>query len=66
MTFGTESFMFLFVIQKYKDKIYRTVTVPVILYWRETWCGRNRGWGCSRKGSGEDMRIFKWDRVTGE
>jgi len=66
MPFVTESFKFQFVIQKYKDKIYRTVTVPVILYWRETWCSRNRGCGCSRKGSGEDMRIFKWDKVAGE
>jgi hypothetical protein len=62
--FGTEYFVFQFVIQKYKNKMYRTITVPVILYWRETWCGRIRGWGCWRKGSGKTC-IVKWDEVTG-
>jgi len=34
--FGAESFVFQFAIQKFKDKIYRTIILPV-LYGCETW-----------------------------
>ena len=37
LLFGTESFVFQFAIQKVKDKIYRTIILPVVLYGCETW-----------------------------
>ena len=35
--FGLESFVFQFAIQKYKDWIYGTIMLPVLLYGREIW-----------------------------
>jgi hypothetical protein len=37
LLFGAESFVFQFAIQKLKDKIYRTIIFPVVLYGCETW-----------------------------
>jgi hypothetical protein len=37
ISFGAESFVFLFAIQKYKIKVYRTIILPVVLYEYETW-----------------------------
>ena len=36
-SFGAESFVFRFAIQKLKIKIYRTIILPVVLYGCETW-----------------------------
>jgi len=37
LSFGAESFVFLFAIKNLKIKIYRTIIVPVVLYGCETW-----------------------------
>ena len=38
LSLGTESFVFQFAIQNFKDQdIYRTIIVPVVLYGCETW-----------------------------
>ena len=37
LTFGVESFVFQFGIQKHKDKINRTKVLPVVLCECETW-----------------------------
>ena len=37
LSFGVEYFVFQFAIQKFKDKIYRTVILCVVLYGCETW-----------------------------
>jgi hypothetical protein len=37
LSFHAESFVFQFAVQKYKDKIYRTVILPVVLYGCEAW-----------------------------
>ena len=37
LSFGAESFVFQFAIQKFKDKIKRTIILPVVLYECETW-----------------------------
>ena len=37
LSFGAESFVFQFAIQKFKDKIKRTTILPVVLYGCETW-----------------------------
>jgi hypothetical protein len=38
LLFGAESFVFQFAIQKLKyQDIYRTITLPVVLYGFETW-----------------------------
>ena len=37
LLFDAESFVFQFVIQKFKIKIYRTIILPVVLYGCETW-----------------------------
>ena len=36
LSFGTESFVFQVAIQKFKDKIYRTIISPIVLYGCET------------------------------
>jgi len=36
-SFGAESFVFQFAIQKLKIKIYRTTILPVVVYGCETW-----------------------------
>jgi len=37
LSFGEESFVFLFAIQNLKIKIYRTIILPVVLYGRAIW-----------------------------
>jgi hypothetical protein len=37
LSFGAESFVFQFSIQKYKIKIHRIVILSVVLYENETW-----------------------------
>jgi len=37
LSFGAGSCVFLFVIQKYKDYLCRTIILPVVLYGCETW-----------------------------
>jgi hypothetical protein len=37
LSFGAESFVFHFTIQRYRVKIYRTVILPDVLYGCETW-----------------------------
>ena len=37
LSFGAESFVFQFAIQKLKINIYRTIILPVVLYECETW-----------------------------
>jgi len=37
LSFGAESFVFQAAIQKFKNKIYRTIILPVVLYGCETW-----------------------------
>jgi len=37
LSFGAESFVFQFAIQKLKTEIYRTIILPVVLYGCETW-----------------------------
>ena len=38
LSFGAEPFVFQFAIQKFKDQdIYRTIILPVVLYWCEAW-----------------------------
>ena len=37
LSFGAQSFVFQFAIQKFKFKIYRTIILPVVLYGCETW-----------------------------
>jgi hypothetical protein len=37
LSFGAESFVFQFAIQKFKDKVYRTIILPVVLCGCETW-----------------------------
>jgi hypothetical protein len=37
LSFGAESFVFQVAIQKYKDRVYRTKILPVVLYGFETW-----------------------------
>jgi hypothetical protein len=37
LSFGAESFVFQFAIQKFKVKIYRTIILPVVLYDFATW-----------------------------
>ena len=37
LSFGAESFVFQFAIQKHKFKIHRTVVLPVVLNGCETW-----------------------------
>jgi len=37
LSFGAESFVFQVAIQKFKDQVYRTIILPVVLYGCETW-----------------------------
>jgi hypothetical protein len=37
LSFGAESFVFQFAIQKYNIKIYTTTILPIVLYGCETW-----------------------------
>jgi hypothetical protein len=37
LSFGEEYFVFQFAIQKFTDKICRTIILPVVLYEWETW-----------------------------
>ena len=42
LSFGEESFVFQFAFQKFEEKIYRTIILPVGLYGCETWLFRLR------------------------
>jgi hypothetical protein len=42
LAFGAESFVFQYAIQKFKDKIHRTIILPVVLYGCETWSPKLR------------------------
>ena len=69
LSFGAESFVFQFAIQKVKIKIYRTIILPLVLYGCETWSLTLRE--VRRLRVFEDRvlrRIFghKRDEVTGE
>jgi len=37
LSFGAESFVFQVGIEKFKDKIYKTIILPFVLYGCETW-----------------------------
>jgi len=37
LSFGAKSFVFQVAIQKLEIKIHRTIILPVVLYWCETW-----------------------------
>ena len=37
LSFGVESFVFQFAIQKCKDQSYRIIILPVVVYVSETW-----------------------------
>ena len=66
---GAEPFVFQFAIQKFKDQIYRTIILPVVLYGCETWSLTLREKHRLRVFENRVLRrIFgpKWDGVTGE
>ena len=68
LSFGTEPFVFKFAIQKYKDNIYRTIILPVVLHECETSSLTMRGECRLRVSGNRVLRIFgpKRDEVTGE
>jgi hypothetical protein len=68
LSFGAESFVFKFTIQKYKDKIYRTIILPVVLHECETWSLTLREECRLRVFEIRVLRIFgpKRDETTGE
>ena len=66
---GTESFVFQFAIQKFKDQIYKTIILPVVLYGCETWSLTLREERRLRVFENRVLRrVFgpKRDEVTGE
>ena len=69
LLFGAESFVFQFVIQKLKIKVYRTIILPVVLYGCKTWSRILREERRLRVFENRVLRgVFepKWDEVTGE
>jgi len=69
LSFGAESFVFQFAIQKVKIKIYRTIILPLVLYGCETWSLTLREVRRLRVFENRELRrIFghKRDEVTGE
>jgi len=69
LSFGAESFVFQFAIQKFKDKIYRTIILPVVLYGCETWSLTLREERRLRVFENRVLRRIlgpKMDEVTGE
>ena len=68
LSFGAESFVFQFAIQKLKIKMYRTIILPVVLYGCETWSLTLREERRLRVFENRVLRIFgpKRDEVTGE
>jgi len=69
LSFGKESFVFQFAIQKYKIRIYRTIIFHVFLYGCETWSLTLREERRLRVFENRVLRrIFgpKRDEVTGE
>ena len=69
LSFGAESFVFQFAIQKFKDKIYRTIILPVVLYGCETWSLTLREECRLRVFENRVLRRIlgpKMDEVTGE
>jgi len=72
LSFGAESFVFQFAIQKFKDKDiqnYKTIILPVVLYGCETWSLILRE---ERRLKGFENRVLrrifvtKWDEATRE
>ena len=51
LSFGAESFVFQFAIQKFRIKIYTTIILPVVLYGCKTW---SLTWRKERK-----LRVFE-------
>jgi hypothetical protein len=68
LSFGSESFVFKFAIQKYTDKIYTTIILPVVLHECETWSLTLREECRLRVFENRLLRIFglKRDEATGE
>jgi hypothetical protein len=69
LSFGAESFVFQFAIQNLKNKIYRTIILPVVLCGWETWSLTLKEERRLRVFENRALRrIFgpKWDEVTGE
>jgi len=68
LSFGAEYFVLQFVIKNIKIKIYRTITLPVVLYGCETWSLTLREERRLRVSENRVLRIFgpKRDEVTGE
>jgi len=68
LSFGAESFVFQFAIQKLKIKMYRTIILPVVLYGCETWSLTLREERRLRVFENRVLRIFgpKRDEVTGK
>ena len=70
LSFGAESFVFQFAIQKVKDQdtVYRTIILPVVLYGCETWSLTLREERRLRVFQNKVLRVFgpKRDEVTGE
>ena len=69
LSFGAESFVFQAAIQKFKMKIYRSITLTVILYGCETWSLKLREERKLRVFENVALRrIFgpRRDEVTGE
>ena len=69
LSFGAESFVFQFVIHKYKIKIYRNIILPVVLCVSHTWSFTQREELRLRVFENRVLnRIFgpKRDKVTGQ
>ena len=69
LSFGAESYVFQFAIQKFKNKIYRTITLPVVLYGCQSWSLTLREERRLRMFENRVLRrVFgpKRDEVTGE
>jgi hypothetical protein len=69
LSFGAESFVFQFGIQKYKIKVYKTIILPSVLYGYKTWLLTLREESNLRVFENRVLRrIFgpKRDEVTGE
>ena len=69
LSFGAESFVFQFAVQKYKDKINRIVIFLVVLYGCETWSLILREEPRVRVSENRVLRRMfgpKRDEVTGE
>jgi hypothetical protein len=68
LSFGAESFVFQFAVQKCKIKIFITMVLPVVLYGCETWSLTFREESTLRVFENKVMSIFRPSRyeVTGK